>query len=281
VITGALEHEGILRIGYNVKIGYYAQNPAEMLDPEQTVFDTIDRVAVGEVRTKIRTMLGGFLFGEDEIDKKVKVLSGGEKARLALAKLLLTPANLLVLDEPTNHLDMQSKDILKNALIHYQGTLILVSHDRDFLQGLTNKVYEFRDRKIREYIGDIYDFLESRRLRSLRDLEVNRNRESGQAEISQSDRKASYEARKQLERDIRKASSLIEKCESEIVVLEETLKKLNEKLTYPEKLETGEDINQVYQRYTAVQQELDAKVGLWESLGLELERLQSDRSSNP
>ena len=278
VITGALDHEGVLRIGYNVKIGYYAQNPAEMLDPDITVFDTIDKVAVGEIRTKIRTILGGFLFGEDEIDKKVKVLSGGEKARLALAKLLLTPANLLVLDEPTNHLDMQSKDILKNALLHYEGTLILVSHDRDFLQGLTNKVFEFRDRKIKEYIGDIYNFLESRRLRSLKELEMNKSRESSASENVQKDNKQQYEARKQQERDIRKVNTQIAKCEEEIASLEESLQKLNEKLTYPEKMEKGEDVNQIYQQYTSVKQSIDGKVSLWESLSLDLEKLQEERS---
>ena len=278
VITGALDHEGILKIGYNVKIGYYAQNPAEMLDPDLTVFDTIDRVAVGEIRTRIRTMLGGFLFGEDEIDKKVKVLSGGEKARLALAKLLLTPANLLVLDEPTNHLDMQSKDILKNALIHYQGTLILVSHDRDFLQGLTNKVFEFRDRKIKEYIGDIYDFLESRRLRSLKELESNKILGAGMPGTGLSDQKMLYEARKQLEKDIRKVSSQIGKCEVEIASLEESLKFMNEKLMHPEKMEKGEQIDQIYQKYTSLQQEVDAKIGLWESLSLELEKLEIEKS---
>ena len=279
VITGALEHDGGLKIGYNVKIGYYAQNPAEMLDHEITVFDTIDRVAVGEVRTKIRTILGGFLFGEDEIDKKVKVLSGGEKARLALAKLLLTPANLLVLDEPTNHLDMQSKDILKNALIHYEGTLVLVSHDRDFLQGLTNKVFEFRDRKTREYIGDIYDFLESRKLKSLRELEALKNQSAGQA-TSVSDNKLTYEARKQLERDIRKLNGQVAKSEEEIAALEETLAQLNDKLMKPEMLENGEEIDQVYQRYKALQNEVDAKIGLWESLSLELEKLEAERAAN-
>ncbi len=216
IITGALDHDGELKTGYNVKLGYYAQNPAEMLDPEMTVFDTIDRVAVGEIRTRIRTLLGGFLFGEDEVDKKVKVLSGGEKARLALAKLLLTPANLLVLDEPTNHLDMQSKDILKNALIQYEGTLILVSHDRDFLQGLTNKVFEFRDRLVKEHIGDIYDFLETRNIRNLKDLETAARKTaiSGQP-AENSDNKQLYEKKKQIEREIRKLKTHVEKTEFE------------------------------------------------------------------
>jgi ATP-binding cassette subfamily F protein 3 len=280
VIIGALEHDGKLKIGYNVLIGYYAQNPAEMLDPELTIFDTIDRVAVGDVRSRIRTLLGGFLFGEDEIDKKVKVLSGGEKARLALAKLLLTPANLLVLDEPTNHLDMQSKDILKNALLQYEGTLILVSHDRDFLQGLTNKVFEFKDRKIREYIGDIYDFLESRRIRSLKELEVNNLKSStGNAGTDISDNKQIYERKKQLERDIRKVSSQVEKNEAEIHNMENVLKKLNERLSDPSKLQKGEDINQVYQKYTAMQKDLDIEIANWEKLNLELEKLKDLRAS--
>ena len=279
IIIGTLEHEGKMRIGYNVMIGYYAQNPSEMLDPELTIFDTIDRVAVGDIRSKIRTLLGGFLFGEDEIDKKVKVLSGGEKARLALAKLLLTPANLLVLDEPTNHLDMQSKDILKNALLQYEGTLILVSHDRDFLQGLTTKVYEFKDRKIREYIGDIYDFLESRKIRSLKELEQNNLKLSGSSTIGDiSDNKQLYERKKQLERDIRKVSGQVEKSETEIHNLENLIKTLNERLSDPAKLQTGEDINQVYQRYTALQKDLDAEVENWERLNLELEELQKNRA---
>jgi len=280
VIIGALEHDGNLRIGYNVMMGYYAQNPAEMLDPEMTIFETIDRVAVGDIRSKIRTLLGGFLFGEEEIDKKVKVLSGGEKARLALAKLLLTPANLLVLDEPTNHLDMQSKDILKNALIQYEGTLILVSHDRDFLQGLTNKVFEFKDMKIREYIGDIYDFLESRRIRSLKELEINAPRlasVNGGADLS--DNKQIYEKRKQLERDIRRISGQIEKCEAQIHNMENTIGKLNERLADPSRLEKGEDINQVYQKFTAIQKDLDNEVTRWEKLNLELEKLQEQRVS--
>ena len=280
IIMGALEYDGRLRIGYNVIMGYYAQNPAEMLDPELTIFDTIDRVAVGDVRSRIRTLLGGFLFGEDEIDKKVKVLSGGEKARLALAKLLLTPANLLVLDEPTNHLDMQSKDILKNALIQYEGTLILVSHDRDFLQGLTNKVFEFKDTKIREYIGDIYDFLESRRIRSLKELEqINSRSSSSGSGIDLTDNKLIYEKRKQLERDIRKVTGQIERSEAEIHNLEKKIGSLNERLSDPSRLEKGEDINQVYQKYTTMQKNLDLEVVNWEKLNIELEKLQEQRVS--
>jgi ATP-binding cassette subfamily F protein 3 len=277
VIIGALEYDGKLRIGHNVSIAYYAQNPAEMLDPELTIFDTIDRVAVGDVRSRIRTLLGGFLFGEEEIDKKVKVLSGGEKARLALAKLLLTPANLLVLDEPTNHLDMQSKDILKNALLQYEGTLILVSHDRDFLQGLTNKVFEFKDRKIKEYIGDIYDFLESRRIGSLKALEVNSDKSASATSSDISDNKLVYEKKKQLEREIRKVTSQIEKSESGVQHLEYMLEKLNEKLSMPEKLSKDENIDQVYQKYTMVKNDLDTELASWEKLNIELEELRKER----
>jgi ATP-binding cassette subfamily F protein 3 len=170
IICGVLDHEGEVKLGHEVKIGYYAQNQQDMLDMNKTVFETLDDVAVGDMRLKVKALLGSFLFRGDDIDKKVKVLSGGEKARLSLAKMLLFPTNLLVLDEPTNHLDMLSKDILKNALIQYDGTLIIVSHDRDFLQGLTNKVYEFRKPNIKEYVGDIYDFLGQKNLTHLKEL---------------------------------------------------------------------------------------------------------------
>jgi ATP-binding cassette subfamily F protein 3 len=280
IIIGALEYEGKLQVGYNVLIGYYAQNPSEMLDPELTIFETIDRVAVGEIRSRIRTLLGGFLFGEDEIDKKVKVLSGGEKARLALAKLLLTPANLLVLDEPTNHLDMQSKDILKNALIQYEGTLILVSHDRDFLQGLTNKVFEFRDQKIREYIGDIYDFLESRRIRSFKEMEQGTGRKPASSlSADSSDNKQIYERKKQLEREIRKISGQVERSEEGIHEMEKAIAILNTRLSDPSKLEKGEDINIVYQKYTSIQKQLDAELETWEKLNLELSNLQQEKDN--
>ena len=165
IIAGILDYQGEVKLGHEVQIGYYAQNQQDMLDPEKTVFETLDDVATGDMRVKVKSLLGAFLFSGEAIDKKVKVLSGGEKARLSLAKMLLFPTNLLILDEPTNHLDMLSKDILKSALIQFDGTLIIVSHDRDFLQGLTNKIYEFRKPNIKEYIGDIYDFLEEKKLK--------------------------------------------------------------------------------------------------------------------
>jgi ATP-binding cassette subfamily F protein 3 len=273
IITGELEHQGKFRTGYNVMIGYYAQNPSEMLDQELTVFETIDRVAVGDVRARIRTLLGGFLFGEDEIDKKVKVLSGGEKARLALAKLLLTPANLLVLDEPTNHLDMQSKDILKNALIRYEGTLVLVSHDRDFLQGLTNKVFEFKNRKIKPYIGDIYDFLESRRLKDLNELDFPHTKKIIEEQQEGSDNKQLYQKRKQIERDIRKINAKIAKCEGDIHKLESLMNNLNEMLADPSKIIHDKDKNQVYHDFSATKDDLDREMKNWEKLNQELEEL--------
>ena len=175
-IMGEIEHEGALTLGHNVKIGYFAQNQASLLDEELTVFQTIDDIAIGDIRTKIRDILGAFMFGRDDIDKKVKILSGGERTRLAMIKLLLEPVNLLILDEPTNHLDMRTKDILKQALIEFDGTLIVVSHDRDFLDGLVTKVYEFGHQKVTEHLEDIYGFLAKKKMESLREIESKTNK---------------------------------------------------------------------------------------------------------
>ena len=175
-IMGEIEHEGTLTLGHNVKIGYFAQNQASLLDEELTVFQTIDDIAVGDIRTKIRDILGAFMFGRDDVDKKVKILSGGERTRLAMIKLLLEPVNLLILDEPTNHLDMRTKDILKQALIEFDGTLIVVSHDRDFLDGLVNKVYEFGHQKVTEHLEDIYGFLAKKKMENLREIESKTNK---------------------------------------------------------------------------------------------------------
>ena len=175
-IMGEIEHEGALTLGHNVKIGYFAQNQASLLDEELTVFQTIDDIAVGDIRTKIRDILGAFMFGRDDVDKKVKILSGGERTRLAMIKLLLEPVNLLILDEPTNHLDMRTKDILKQALIEFDGTLIVVSHDRDFLDGLVTKVYEFGHQKVTEHLEDIYGFLAKKKMESLREIESKTNK---------------------------------------------------------------------------------------------------------
>jgi ATP-binding cassette subfamily F protein 3 len=170
-IMSEIDHEGILTLGHNVKIGYFAQNQASLLDEELTVFQTIDDIAVGDIRTKIRDILGAFMFGRDDIDKKVKVLSGGERTRLAMIRLLLEPVNLLILDEPTNHLDMRTKDILKQALADFDGTVIVVSHDRDFLDGLVSKIYEFGQGRVNEHLEDIYGFLDKKKMENLREIE--------------------------------------------------------------------------------------------------------------
>lgn len=269
VIVKELEYSGSLKYGHNVQMGYFAQNQGDYLDPEKTVFETIDDIASGDMRRQVRSLLGSFLFSGDTIDKKVKVLSGGEKSRLSLAKLLLTPSNLLVLDEPTNHLDMQTKDILKNALLQYDGTLIVVSHDRDFLQGLTNKVYEFRNKKIKEHLGDIYDFLEYRRLKNLNELESAR-RDKEQEENNISENKLNYQRRKQVEKEIRKINTSIAKCEARISELEEAVAETNEKLITPDK---DLDFNKLSKILDSLNKELEAEMSRWETLHGSLESI--------
>ena len=258
IMVGELDYTGETRMGHNVKIGYFAQDQAQLLNGEITVLETLEEVATtSEVRTRLRTILGGFLFVGDDVYKKVKVLSGGEKTRLALARLLLTPVNLLVLDEPTNHLDMRSKDILKNALIHFDGTLIVVSHDRDFLQGLTSRVFEFKNRGIRQHIGDVYDFLAARNIEHLKELEQikNQQQEKGQQEVSEN--KQRYEQRKEEERQRRKKETAIKKLEKEIACLETEKSQLEEKLSNPESIDnTGNFGEEIFSQY----QELDKKI---------------------
>jgi len=281
IITENLEHSGELKIGHNVKIGYYAQNQADLLDPERTVFQTIDDIAVGDIRPKVRNILGSFLFGGEDIDKKVKVLSGGEKSRLALAKLLLTPVNLLVLDEPTNHLDMMSKDILKNALLMFDGTLIVVSHDRDFLQGLTNKVFEFTNGQVKQHLGDVYDFLEKRKIATLDQLNKERERErAAQAASGYSGQKQQYERKKLLDRELRKISTRIEKSESEIHRLEAAIAEIDHKLTHPDQFTTDLADGSVYTEYEKLKTLLTAEIDYWEMLHLEYDEISSQESEN-
>jgi ATP-binding cassette, subfamily F, member 3 len=272
VIAGELEYTGILKYGHNIRIGYFAQNQGDYLDPEKTVFETIDDVATGDIRKQTRAILGSFLFSGETVDKKVKILSGGEKSRLSLAKLLLTPSNLLVLDEPTNHLDMQSKDILKNALLQYDGTLIVVSHDRDFLQGLTNKVFEFRDQTIKEHLGDIYDFLEYKKVNSLRQLELSgKSRQGGTKNNTGS--KQQYQQKRQAEKETRKLSGLIRKSEERIERLEKQLREKNELLSNPEKLDQNSDYDQLSKDYNELILELETEMKRWEELHLRSEQL--------
>jgi len=275
IIVGDLTYTGEIKLGHQVIIGYFAQNQAAMLDGEKTVFETIDDVAVGEIRPRIRAILGGFLFGAEEIDKKVKVLSGGEKSRLALAKLLLTPVNLLVLDEPTNHLDMQSKDILKNALLQFEGTLIVVSHDRDFLQGLTDKVYEFKKRHIREYIGDVYDFLESRKLEDLKQLEKSNKNNTTSKETLSSDNKANWEKKREYEKEKRKITSQIERCEKDITHIETELSKFDDVLMNPSKYKDEFKKDDIYITYNNLKRKLEKQMSFWEELHITLEEFEA------
>ncbi|MEI6174536.1 MAG: ABC-F family ATP-binding cassette domain-containing protein [Bacteroidota bacterium] len=275
VLTGQVDFTGDLKFGHNVVIGYYAQNQSDYLDPDKTVFQTIDEIAVGDIRPRIKGILGGFLFSGDDIDKKVKVLSGGEKSRLSLAKLLLTPANLLILDEPTNHLDMHSKDVLKSALLQYNGTLIIVSHDRDFLQGLTNRVFEFRHGTMKEYIGDIYDFLEQRRLRTLSELEATQKKAAALAsEDTVSQNKVNWEKRKENEKEIRKVKTLIGKCEAEIEQMEAQLKIKEGMMAAPEKYQKEIQNGSLYSGYEEVKRDLAREMKRWEELNYELDILE-------
>ena len=270
IIVGELEYKGKMQLGHQVVIGYYAQNQAAMLDGERTVFQTIDDIAVGDIRPKVRSILGGFLFGTEDIDKKVKVLSGGEKSRLALAKLLLTPVNLLVLDEPTNHLDMQSKDILKNALLQFEGTLIVVSHDRDFLQGLTDKVFEFKNKQIKPYIGDIYDFLESRKLETLKQLEINnKNNDNYKNEVI-TENKINWEKKRESDKEIRKIKNKIQKCEEDISKIEDEIERLDKVLANPEEHKKEFEKGNIYKIYQDLKNKIDEQMLLWEELHTEL-----------
>ena len=259
VIVGDIhDYSGTFRLGHQVQIGYYAQNQAAMLDGEKTVFQTIDDIATGDVRPKIRNILGSFLFDSEDCEKKVKVLSGGEKARLALAKLLLTPSNLLVLDEPTNHLDMDSKDILKNALLQYTGTLILVSHDRDFLQGLTDTLYEFRDGAVHEFKGDIFEFLEARKT-SLSNNASSTSKVSSTGSSSVSGGKAAYEQSRERERELRKLRSAVDKIEKEIESLESAIADKEALLASGAAQDAA-----FYAEYQQLKNTLDQKMEEWE-----------------
>ena len=270
-IMSEIEYSGMLKLGHNVKIGYFAQNQASLLDENRTVFETVDFVAVGDIRTRIRDILGAFMFGGEASDKKVKVLSGGERSRLAMIRLLLEPVNLLILDEPTNHLDMRSKDVLKEAIKAFDGTVILVSHDREFLDGLVTKVYEFGNKKIREHLGGIYEFLLHKKMDNLRELEINNTIKlnSDLIEKPQSESKLSYEARKEQNRKIRKAEKEIEAIEKEISDYEMELEEMNKKLEQPTYASDSEFIK-LYQKK---QRELEHKMYEWEIMCEELEDL--------
>lgn len=280
-IMGEIPFTGTLKIGHNVQIGYFAQNQAQLLDEGLTVFQTIDNVATGDIRLKINDILGAFMFGGEASEKKVKVLSGGERSRLAMIRLLLEPVNLLILDEPTNHLDMPSKDVLKEAIRAFDGTAIIVSHDREFLDGLVTKVYEFGGGKVREHLGGIYDFLQSRNIESLdalgaahsgqQPLPSNRQETGGKKESSEQDEgKMSYMERKERQKKLRKAEKAVEDAEMEISRKEQRIKELDSKLLLPENASNMDLVNE----YADLQRQLDELVERWEQLSEELEDLE-------
>ena len=263
IIMNELEYEGELKLGHNVKIGYYAQDQAKRLNPNLTVFETIDQIAVGEIRTRIRSILGGFMFSGDDADKKVAVLSGGECSRLAMVKLMLEPVNLLVLDEPTNHLDMRSKEILKQALIDYDGTVIVVSHDREFLEGLVSCVYEFKDKKVKQHLGGIYDFLRRKKLDSMKDLERKDLPLYQGVKLQKAEdvEKLTFEERKELNRTFKSIEKGIERTEQEIGDLEKKIEHMNQVLA-----ESNVADASVFNKYEKLKKELEQKLVTWEKL---------------
>lgn len=279
-IMGEIPFTGSLRVGHNVKIGYFAQNQAQLLDGELTVFDTIDHVAVGDIRTKIRDILGAFMFGGEASDKKVKVLSGGEKTRLAMIKLLLEPVNLLILDEPTNHLDMKTKDILKQAIRDFDGTVIVVSHDREFLDGLVEKVYEFGGGKVTECLGGIYEFLEKKRMASLSELELRQKPEPQPEKSSAQPRKTpdtpassapvprlSYAEQREREKTLKRAAKKVEEAEKEVEKREADIAAIEAKIA------AGELDDDIYTRHAQAVKDLENAMSMWELAQMEYDGL--------
>jgi len=288
ILAGELDHSGFLKLGHNVELGYFAQNQDEIMDGNLTVLETVDHAAVGDIRTKMRDILGAFLFSGEDVDKKVKVLSGGERSRLAMARMLLQPFNLLILDEPTNHLDMHSKDILKNALLAYDGTLIVVSHDREFLDGLVDKVFEFRDQKVKEHLGGIYEFLQRRKLNSLREIERKETPEkkgsgstvpeplvvSDQQQAGKQTRKVQYAEKKAEEKKIRKIENRVKALEHEIEQIEGELSKMDNMLMNPDNI----DGMHVYENYDQLKRKHDEALSSWEKQTLLLEKMSAKRN---
>ncbi len=292
ILIGELDHTGIIKLGHNVELGYFAQNQDEIMDGDLTVLETVDRVAVGDIRGRIRDILGAFIFSGDDVDKKVRVLSGGERSRLAMASMLLQPFNLLILDEPTNHLDMRSKDILKNALLAFDGTLIVVSHDREFLDGLVDKVFEFRNQKVKEHLGGIYEFIQRKKIGSLKDIErkdqtptvpvkdikrVQKKEKPGVKAVQEkpagTNNKLQYEERKVLEKKIRKISNRVKALEREVEEIEAELARMDAMLMNPENISGM----QVYEEYELLKKRHDEALLNWEKHTLQLEKAEARR----
>ena len=268
IIMSELEHEGTLNLGHNVKVGYFAQNQAQLLNEELTVFETIDEIAVGDIRTKIRDILAAFLFRGDDIDKKVKVLSGGEKSRLAMIRLMLEPVNFLILDEPTNHLDMRSKEILKNALNNFTGTVLVVSHDRDFLDGLVTCVYEFRNKKAKQYLGGIFDFLYRKKMESLKELEVQKGKTNKATNAApKQSTELTFEEQKEINRNIARLEKKVTTTEEEIATIEGKIKEMDKMLSSSENISD----HSVYDDYEKMKHKLEQVMYEWELVHEELE----------
>ena len=278
-IMGEIDYEGTLKVGHNTQIGYFAQNQAQLLDENLTVFETIDNVAKGEIRLKIKDILGAFMFGGEASDKYVKVLSGGERSRLAMIRLLLEPVNFLILDEPTNHLDMQSKDVLKEAIRAFDGTAIIVSHDRDFLDGLVDKVYEFGGGKVREHLGGIYEYLRFHNAETIEEAQTlsplplkggepeSAKKSPFKGDLEGRDNALSYAERKEQQKKINKIQKQIKACEEKIATLEAKLDELGKKLEDPANASDMKLVNQ----YTETQEALDKEMETWEELSLLIE----------
>ena len=264
--------EGSIRLGANVNVGYYAQNQEDLMDGEITVFDTLDRVAVGDIRTRLRDILGAFLFRGEDIEKKVKVLSGGERARLAMARMMLEPHNLIVMDEPTNHMDMRSKDILKEALMRFDGTVVVVSHDREFLDGMVDKIYEFRDGGVKEYLGGIYYFLEKRKVESLAEIERKATTTTATKDsTAPSSGKLSYEQKKEQEKQIRKLRKAVEAIETELAEIEEQIAE------YDARFASATEYNEAdYRAYNELKTRYDHQMHEWEKASYELELIEEN-----
>ena len=267
LIVGLENYTGSIEVGHNVSLGYYAQNQSETLDGNKTLFETIDEVATGDMRTKVRSLLGSFLFSGEDVDKKVKVLSGGERARLAFCKLLLKPINLLVLDEPTNHLDLRSKEILKDALKSYDGAMIVISHDRDFLEGLTEKVYEFKDGKVNQHIGDVYEFLRTRKVASFKEIEKGTDKPAPKAEAkpkeAQMNSQNLFELKKELKKECKSLKNSVQNAEKQIALCEGIAEKLNENLQNPS-FYKDKDYDKVLKQWQDNNATLEETMGKWE-----------------
>ncbi len=276
-IMNEIDFQGKLELGHNVKIGYFAQNQAQLLDENLTVFETVDQVATGDVRTKIRDILGAFMFGGEASEKKVKTLSGGERSRLAMIRLLLEPVNLLILDEPTNHLDMASKDVLKKAIGEFDGTAIIVSHDRYFLNELVTKIYEFDRGKVIEHLGGIYDFMAKKKLESQQQPETSIQNSYVRIEEKTNNQKRknklSYHKQKERNRQIRKLEKEIQETEEEITKMEEDLSSIESELTTPE----GASNVSLLQSYIDLKNKITISMNIWEKLTLEMEKLQNNQ----